>query len=651
MTGVVQHPAVAAAADRAAMVTAAITQRDDALSQRDAALNDLIDLQRMLGVDKAFSTLANILRQEMLAALHRWQNAASALTLQQELQLKPSHESVLRNRLKAADAASAEAGARLEAEEARRAEAEKLAFEEGKRRRRAEEEARCGSAELARLREGADDGKTASSERLATVLAVRRNHADLTRAMCTWRVAVTMLVCDEASTAARRVPVLEREAHEAAEERARGVEVLKSQLRAAQREAGEATLSALSAKQQRAEALAKAAAEEQARLEEAALAERQHARHAAVVEHLGRLTGACWHLGPSFRHWGRRAAATRAHAASEAASSLRAAGANATLRQQLEATAADAEEHAAAAAAARVDGERVAAAAQMRLGKAEQARSAERRRHGIETRLLLAAELVAVEASVAHAARMGARAADRLGERAARRRDHALAAWALRAWATSVREARRDAMIARVSSAERAAAEEAGRSARRLAVIEGTRARAADVLSTLGGRRRMTWAISTWRVVVDEVGRNEATQSAAAARGALERARGEHDQSLAQAARELAGVQAQLRECERRAEAGEAEAAALKERLSSSEAAAQAEAQRSAAQAEEAQRMEEELQAHELRELLQEERAKSEAERMKALMHEAVAPSPRKGGGGGGFRADDAAGGEGPDEG
>ena len=161
----------------------------------------------------------------------------------------------------------------------------------------------------------------------------------------------------------------------------------------------------------------------------------------------------------------------------------------------------------------------------------------------------------------------------------------------------------------------------------------------------------MTWAISTWRVVVDEVGRNEATQSAAAARGALERARGEHDQSLAQAARELAGVQAQLRECERRAEAGEAEAAALKERLSSSEAAAQAEAQRSAAQAEEAQRMEEELQAHELRELLQEERAKSEAERMKALMHEAVAPSPRKGGGGGGFRADDAAGGEGPDEG
>ena len=107
-----------ARASLASSVQLAIAQRDDALSQRDAALDDVLDLQRMLGIDKAFCTLANALRHATLAALHRWRRAASAKSFEFQLQIKPAHDALLLSRHHATEAEKNDVFAQLEAEEA-----------------------------------------------------------------------------------------------------------------------------------------------------------------------------------------------------------------------------------------------------------------------------------------------------------------------------------------------------------------------------------------------------------------------------------------------------------------------------------------------------------------------------------------------------
>ena len=100
------------------LVEQLITSLNVTTAQRDKALADLIDLQRMLGADKACAVLCLAFRQSALSSLHRWRAAVSDMLTRG---LRPA----LRSTQHAAEAAAAEAAARLEAEESRRVQAER----------------------------------------------------------------------------------------------------------------------------------------------------------------------------------------------------------------------------------------------------------------------------------------------------------------------------------------------------------------------------------------------------------------------------------------------------------------------------------------------------------------------------------------------
>ena len=601
------------------LVEQLITSLNVTTAQRDKALADLIDLQRMLGADKACAVLCLAFRQSALSSLHRWRAAVSDMLTRG---LRPA----LRSTQHAAEAAAAEAAARLEAEESRRVQAERLVFDEGKRRRKAEEEA----ARLSQLRLAS---RAQLGEAVAQALFVWHERRDLTWAVAMWRIGMAAVEreCSERHEAMLEAKLAdaERAAHESAEKRAHNdlaakgtAEQLSKQLRQSQREASELQLNVLTARQQRAEALAKAAAEEQSRLEIAADAERMEDRHKALVEKIGNAHVKA-RLGVCFTTWGRFAATRSASVNAQASGNAAAAFAEAARRQQAEAAAADIAAHAAEAAAARADGERLAAQSEMRRTKSEQARAAERRRHTIELTTLLAAELRATEAQLSRVTLFGERMGSRLGLLSARKEEEAGAIAAVRAWAAEARKAKREAQQRQLVAVRSAMAEEANRSSKRLKVIEGTRSYSAELLWRLRDRKAISWAISQWRsasfgyIVLD----------------ASVKRQSELEQALESAAREHASLQKRMDAESSRAEAAEAAAEEMKKRLESTEAAAKEVEERAKLKMQEAERLEEEYQAAKLRDMLKQEQAEREAERFRQSLTAELQASPIRGGG------------------
>ena len=531
-------------------------------------------LQRMLGSDKALAALARALAASVLSALWRWRQFAAA-----DGRLTPEAATMLAMRKAAAEALAAEAAAQLEAEETRRAEAEKLAFEEGRRRRRAEAEL---VERTARLDAEAHTTASACDERLAECVAARRTDASLARAFGALRAGGLQAALRTARTEAVELASLvrEREADAAASEgqASRAAEQLRSQLRTAQREASEANLASLSARQQRAEALAKAAAHDHERLDALARAGSLEGQHGAVCDRLGEAVHAARACGPALRRWSQRVAARRVQAAGlagEAESHAARAALErhvAELHERAEAAARDAGSHAAAAAAARSDSDRAVAHVEMRLRKSELGRAADAERARVEAGTLLGAELRSLELQSGGAARQEERLGRALCERvAAARRQHSTGA-ALTRWGLWASRRRDGALQSRLMAAE-AAAREQSRQCDAMAAVADSRAfRGAEARAWAVGRIASQvdrwWAGAVLRAWHLAVGR-EARRAGQAALRAEVAAR--HTEAAAAATAQEA--------VEAAAEAAVAEAAAVATGAAEAAAEAQRESQ------------------------------------------------------------------------
>ena len=303
--------------------------------QRDAALireaETAFGLQRMFSVDKAVSMLICAHWGKCVAALHRWCRNADQLRL-------GSVSVAAANRL------TAEISARLEAEEGRRFAAERLAYDENRRRQ----------CIMAVVRVLDIDEQITGAQREALPLA-----------LATWRSVVSHILRLEYEADQRplllRLETLERQAADAV--------AAQHVADHAKREASEAHLKMLAACQQQAEALAKAAAQEQSHLNVLARLDALDGRHAGLVSNLGLAArSVSWLriIGPYFRTWGSKAARRSAVFSVEGATSSRPASASN------------------AVALARADVERISAATEMRLARSDAARQAEVRRHAIE---------------------------------------------------------------------------------------------------------------------------------------------------------------------------------------------------------------------------------------------------------------------------
>ena len=631
----------------ASEIAALRLQRDQALA-REAETT--YGLQRMLGADKAAGVLVRALWGDCLAALHVWRQHASEISLSIALDYADP------GRRRYAEAVAADAAARLEIEETRRQEAEKLAFDEGKRRRRAEAALSQAQTELGRITEDAAlscrNAAAGLGERAADALAARSDRQLLGRAFASWCVVCSQLelsqVEERAAPLATRLATLEGEMADADAARAAAAEAartaadeLRAKLRTAQREASEAHLGMLSARQQRAEAMAKAAAEEEGRMHELARAEALDLRHAALIANLGASGGGARvlrSLGPAFRAWGRMAEAQRAMDAGRAEMAEAAAAATAAMRERAEAASMAAAESAAQAAAARDDGERSTAAAEMRLRRCEASRHAERRRHAVEAGVLITAELSACEGQLRRAEGMLEATSRRLCETRVEKADAeslrgVLAEWRELRWLA--REERLGAQLDHAKSTRRAAAE---RAEALVALVERARERAACLMGDGANRRAVAFWLGGWRSLVRDAQRQRAAQAAEAQAEASASREAAMQMALANASREADELRGQLAEREgafeaeaRRRRELESELAEMQRRLEGSEVAARDEAARAAQLEEEAQALEVELQACELKLLMLDEQAVRQAEDIHEQLRDTLIASPNPG--------------------
>lgn len=282
-----QRHAVAELAEEVNRGRQLLLERDDELRRQ---AERAVLLQRMLGADKAAGVLSRALSSAALAALHRWRRFVTELRAA-AVDGAALQSAELLGRLRAADTLVTEMAARLEAEEARRSEAERIAFDEGRRRRRADEARASAVAqleqralELAAAERLGRDSESTAKERFAETLAARHGERAVSRALATWRTLARSSVRDAARLAAASDAAAQRAESDASARTA--CDAVREQLAAAQRQASEAQLLVLSLRQQRAEALARAAADEQHKLEAVAREEVGHAKPDAAIDAL-----------------------------------------------------------------------------------------------------------------------------------------------------------------------------------------------------------------------------------------------------------------------------------------------------------------------------------------------------------------------------
>ena len=276
-----------------------VQRRDDELRRETERA---VLLQRMLGADKALLAWTRAQSSEARSALLHWRRAAAE-----------SGAVRLVAQLCDAQALAAEAAAQVEAEEARRAEAERLAFDEGRRRRRAEEARAAAEARVRELSTALDDAQRAGEvaarldhanttlqEKMADALGARQHDRQIWRAFGTWR----SLAAGRARSAANDKARVDAEAAARSE-----ADTLRGQLRTAQRDASEAQLLVLSTRQQRAEALARAAEEEQGRHEAVAREVRLDEKVEMLLVQLALASDqrrTHRYVGPAFHKWSTR---------------------------------------------------------------------------------------------------------------------------------------------------------------------------------------------------------------------------------------------------------------------------------------------------------------------------------------------------------
>lgn len=643
------------------MASAAVTQLASEVqtlrAQRDAALareaETTFGLQRMLGADKAIGVVMRALWGDCLAALLVWRRHASEMSLNTALAAADP------DRRRYAEALAADSAARLEIEESRRVDAEKLAFDEGKRRRRAEaelmrvrEELRLTSEELALARRGVAFG---IGERAAEALAYRRELDLLSRSLGAWRVACSeqRLARSEAryEALAPRIAELESAAAEAEASRLsaaaqsdRAGGVLRDQLESVLALQLEAQNAMQGLQQEREEAIERAARQEKELSLAAEDAEALDARHAEVIARLGDAAAgvrALRKVGPHFRRWGRRAAVMRERQAGERAAVEAAAAAEAAMREKVEASARDAAHFAASAEAARDDGERSTAAAEMRLRRCETSRHAERRRHAIEAGVLLAAELRACEKRLRSAEAVGEAVSSRLREVVQLREElgtahAAMRAW--RAWREEAREARLRGQLEDARAARQAAAE---RSAQLARWLDDSRGRSAALMGESIARRHAAHLLGCWRSHTSERQRHKAAEAAEAQAEASARREAELDRALQTASDELQSVGRLLSESRhafeeegRRRRGVESELEEARGRLAASERGAREEAARAKELEEEASALQVELEACELKLLMLDAQAVRQAEDIHEQLRDTLVASPNPGKGG-----------------
>jgi hypothetical protein len=724
--------AVAALVAEVTKARDAIAEKDEALfrasSERDAIIERANTLQLMLGADKVIGVFSRAVWGSALAALCHWRHVVAGLDSEDD------RNTELIAHLRTADELTAETSARLEAEEARRKEAERLAFEEGRRRRRAEEARAAAEAEAREARAAAearlDEVRAAAEaevqrahaaaeaqkqqthatvdeqlqqasaqvasklERMHEVvcdtfsvaLAARREQRALTHLLGTWRLF--------AATARHRAARLQAAAEMAAERtqseaNARSAaEAIAAQLRVAQREASEAQLLVLAARQQRAEALAKAAAEEEQRLESVVLGERRVARHSQVLEQLGAVFAAaaaqlC--LGASLRFWAVLATARRVAAAQRRlgrclGATLRfwavlatarrvrakmagsAAAAESELRGRLEAAVREAAAHAGALAEARAESAHADAAASERQRALSARASIERLRTSVEGRGLLCGEIDYLERAFTRSEHARYAGADSFAEREWRLRQQADLQASLSHWSHLVSRRRHHALSADLDRARQAAADASAGLVRRAAVASRARTHWAHAVAYGDARLTAATSFGAWRHVAVAARREAAAAAEASQREALqqqlseltrlaERLSAELQQSQAtlsarteelEAARVTADARADASECrvaELEHAATQAALAASKEtlelrmRLGAAEQQAALEAARARRAEEVSSRLEEDVRAAELRALWNKEQAAQQASLIHEQLHETIdllAPSPRR---------------------
>ncbi len=696
--------AVAALVAEVTKARDAIAERDEALlrasSERTVILDRASTLQLMLAADKAVGVLSRVAWGSALAALCHWRHVVVILDGADESSARAAELLVY---LRAADESTAEASARLEAEEVRRSEAERLAFDEGRRRRRAEEACAAAESQLHEARGAAearvhevraasaaqvqqahaaaeeekqqvhaaieerlqqasaqvaselDRAREAMCECFSTVLAARRDKHAMTQMLCTWRVFAATAHQQAMQRQALAEMATERKQNDAS---ARSTaEALATQLRAAQREASEAQLLVLSARQQRAEALAKAAAEEEQRLEGVAREERCAARHAKVLEQLGGVAGAaatrrC--LGPCVRRWAQLAAARRARAQTTGS----AAAMHSKLQSRLEAAVHEAGVHAAALAEARAESAHADAEAAERLHALSARAGAERARAAVEGRGLLCGELDELEKALARSEHARSGGVVGLGEREWRRRHEAHFRASLRHWARLASRRRIHTLRAHVEQAQKAAADASTGLERRAAAA--SRARARWARATAHGDARFTAAVvlGAWRHAAAAARRKAEAAAEATQLEALEqqlrqqihlteRLSMELQQSQAMLSARIGELEAARTRADARADASERHVAELERaaaqaaqaamtevrdlrvKLAAAEQQAKLESARASRAEEAILRLEEDVQAAELRALWNTEQAAQQASLIHEQLHETLVPSPR----------------------
>ena len=697
--------AVAALVAEVTKARDAIAEKDEALfrasSERDAIIERANTLQLMLGADKVIGVFSRAVWGSALAALCHWRHVVAGLDSEDD------RNTELIAHLRTADELTAETSARLEAEEARRKEAERLAFEEGRRRRRAEEARAAAEAEAREARAAAearlDEVRAAAEaevqrahaaaeaqkqqthatvdeqlqqasaqvasklERMHEVvcdtfsvaLAARREQRALTHLLGTWRLF--------AATARHRAARLQAAAEMAAERtqneaNARSAaEAIAAQLRVAQREASEAQLLVLATRQQRAEALAKAAAEEEQRLESVVLGERRVARHSQVLEQLGAVfaTAAAQRcLGATLRFWAVLATARRVRAKMAGS----AAAAESELRGRLEAAVREAAAHAGALAEARAESAHADAAASERQRALSARASIERLRTSVEARGLLCGEIDYLERAFTRSEHARYAGADSFAEREWRLRQQADLQASLSHWSHLVSRRRHRALSADLDRARQAAADASAGLVRRAAVASRARTHWAHAVAYGDARLTAATSFGAWRHVAVAARREAAAAAEASQREALqqqlseltrlaERLSAELQQSQAtlsarteelEAARVRADARADASECrvaELEHAATQAALAASKEtlelrmRLGAAEQQAALEAARARRAEEVSSRLEEDVRAAELRALWNKEQAAQQASLIHEQLHETIdllAPSPRR---------------------
>ena len=532
---------VQAAATRASLIEALVEECQaarDAIDERDDRLvqeaEKAVLLQRMLGADKAVTVLMHEAWGAILVALHRWRCAVTAMRFGGDaallatkaavsLEQASEHASTLHTQLAAAQALVAETEARLEAEEARRVEAERLAFDECRGRRRAEAALALVEQEQVVVEQAVERVHEAAVH----VLTSKRRGLDVARAFGTWRLSsareaaaravhsydvVQSEVRAEASVRAEAAAALASARAEGEASRAAlraEAESLRAELGTARRHASESQLLVLSSRQQRAEALAKAASEEQARHE---AVEREHAAEARYAAALDALVLASLRsrvqreIGTALRSWALLAAARRASCDMRGA--VTAAAAASADRAALAAH--EAAAHASMAAAARTEAAEAAEEAAVRYDHAQYAAALERRRHALELSRLLGPELAHLERSRAHLERSLARrdatwavSSERLATALCARRqaarDLVLVGACLGAWARHVRSVRADGLQAQLSEAQRCHADEVARSERSAASTGVARGRAVGAMVASSRRLLTGRVLAAWR--------------------------------------------------------------------------------------------------------------------------------------------------------